>query len=72
MGSCCGGGGATRRLNTANQSRLSTSTAPRRPGDLWTVTLPTGEVHSGMTEHEALMLTLTQGGGMEQQSATPT
>lgn len=77
---CCGNGGGTPRTNTQTRSRLSTTTtAGRRRGGAvaavtWKVTLPDGTEQTGLTEHQALMLTLKNGGGMEQEnapSATP-
>jgi hypothetical protein len=73
---CCGNGGGSSR--PAAQTRQRTGT-PRAAGGtgLFTVTLPNGDVLTGLTEHQALMATLKNGGGMEPErpkalrSATP-
>jgi len=67
-GSC---GGGKRRTSTAARQRTSTQTRQPVAGEKWEVTLPDGQVHSDLTEHEALMLTLRKGGAMELQGATP-
>lgn len=69
---CCGNGsGGGSRTNTQQRRRLNTTTTLARSSTAtWRVTLPDGSVQGGLTEHQALVLTLERGGGMEPEMGT--
>lgn len=67
---CCGNGGGG-RTNTQVRRRVGTGTTVAGKGEqTWKVTLPDGTERTGLTEHQAVVLTLEQGGGIEPESAT--
>lgn len=59
---CCGNGGGSR---PAAQTRQRQTVRKQGPASTWKVTLPDGQELTGLTEHQALMATLKNGGGME-------
>jgi hypothetical protein len=67
---CCGQSGS--RTNMQTRRRTDTATRPVAGEVLWMVTLPDGTQVGGLTEHQAVVMTVQRGGGMEPQSSSPT